>query len=131
MNTENPVLENKFMGITPGNARIPDILSRVWDHNTISTAWKSCNPARFGPFPVPVLEELPACEGENLTLRKRLQDKIPDRILFGITAGILLAIAVLVIYTLFIANAGPAGTAQRRPWLMSPVHQYLKERRCS
>ncbi len=43
-----------------------------------------------------------------MTLRKRLQDKIPRRILFGIIIGILLAIAVLVIYTLFIGNPGPA-----------------------
>ena len=43
-----------------------------------------------------------------MTIRERMQTKIPGRILFGIIIGILLAITVLVIYMLFIANAGTA-----------------------
>lgn len=43
-----------------------------------------------------------------MTLRDRLQKEIPHKLFFGILAGVILGIAVFMIYWLVIANSGPA-----------------------
>jgi len=43
-----------------------------------------------------------------MTLRDKLQKEMPNKLFFGIFAGIILGVAVFVIYALFIANSGTA-----------------------